>query len=37
MSNDQKLRDYLKRALADAQKANKRLQEVERAKHEPIA
>ncbi|MGW2397364.1 SDR family NAD(P)-dependent oxidoreductase [Kitasatospora sp. NPDC001664] len=37
MSNDQKLRDYLKRALADAQKANKRLQEVERAKYEPIA
>ncbi|GAA4881563.1 hypothetical protein GCM10023235_72400 [Kitasatospora terrestris] len=37
MSNDQKLRDYLKRALADAQKANRRLQEVEHAKREPIA
>ncbi|MEV4616967.1 type I polyketide synthase, partial [Kitasatospora sp. NPDC049258] len=37
MSNDQKLRDYLKRALADAQKANRRLQEVESAKREPIA
>ncbi|MFD0279945.1 type I polyketide synthase, partial [Kitasatospora sp. NPDC127111] len=37
MSNDQKLRDYLKRALADAQKANRRLQEVEAAKREPIA
>ncbi|WP_033825543.1 type I polyketide synthase, partial [Kitasatospora sp. MBT63] len=37
MSNDQKLRDYLRRALADAQRANKRLQEVESAKREPIA
>ncbi|MFE9423308.1 SDR family NAD(P)-dependent oxidoreductase [Kitasatospora sp. NPDC006697] len=37
MSNDQKLREYLKRALADAQKAQKRLQEVESARREPIA
>ncbi|WP_449273543.1 SDR family NAD(P)-dependent oxidoreductase [Kitasatospora purpeofusca] len=37
MSNDQKLRDYLKRALADARQANRRLEEVERAKREPIA
>ncbi|WP_344446665.1 type I polyketide synthase, partial [Kitasatospora nipponensis] len=37
MSNDQKLREYLKRALADATKAKKRLQEVEAAGREPIA
>ncbi|MCX4758904.1 type I polyketide synthase [Kitasatospora purpeofusca] len=37
MSNDQKLRDYLKRALADARQANRRLEEVEQAKREPIA
>ncbi|MCX4745009.1 type I polyketide synthase [Kitasatospora sp. NBC_01287] len=37
MSNDQKLREYLKRALADAAKAKKRLQEVETARREPIA
>ncbi|MFF1954957.1 type I polyketide synthase, partial [Kitasatospora herbaricolor] len=37
MSNDQKLREYLKRALADARQAQKRLQEVESGRREPIA
>ncbi|MDJ0347440.1 beta-ketoacyl synthase N-terminal-like domain-containing protein, partial [Streptomyces sp. H10-C2] len=37
MSNDEKLRDYLKRALVDLKQANKRLREVEAEKSEPIA
>ncbi|MEU7385055.1 MULTISPECIES: beta-ketoacyl synthase N-terminal-like domain-containing protein, partial [unclassified Streptomyces] len=37
MSNDAKLREYLKRVLADLQKSNKRLREVESAAREPIA
>ncbi|MEU3466099.1 type I polyketide synthase [Streptomyces sp. NPDC006733] len=37
MSNDEKLREYLKRALVDLKQANKRLRDVEAAKSEPIA
>ncbi|MFE0459613.1 type I polyketide synthase, partial [Kitasatospora sp. NPDC058965] len=37
MSNDDKLRDYLKRATADLQQTKRRLREVEAARHEPIA
>ncbi|QMU77007.1 acyltransferase domain-containing protein [Streptacidiphilus sp. PB12-B1b] len=37
MANDQKLREYLKRALADARHAQKRLQEVETSRRESIA
>ncbi|MFI1973472.1 beta-ketoacyl synthase N-terminal-like domain-containing protein, partial [Streptomyces cinnamoneus] len=37
MTNEEKLRSYLKRAIADSQKANQRLQEVESRRHEPIA
>ena len=37
MANDQKLREYLKRALADARHAQKRLLEVETSRREPIA
>ncbi|WP_371617127.1 type I polyketide synthase [Streptomyces sp. NBC_00454] len=36
-TNEAKLRDYLKRALTDLQKANGRLREVEAEKSEPIA
>ncbi|MER7106101.1 beta-ketoacyl synthase N-terminal-like domain-containing protein, partial [Streptomyces humidus] len=36
-TNDDKLRDYLKRALADLTQARKRLREVESEKTEPIA
>ncbi|MFD8498696.1 type I polyketide synthase [Amycolatopsis sp. NPDC059657] len=36
-SNDDKLRDYLKRAMADLQSTKKRLREVEAKDHEPIA
>ncbi|MEU8976925.1 beta-ketoacyl synthase N-terminal-like domain-containing protein, partial [Streptomyces monashensis] len=36
-TNDDKLRDYLKRALADLSQARKRLREVESEKTEPIA
>lgn len=37
MSNDAKLRDYLKRTVADLQRANRRLRELEDDRHEPIA
>ncbi|WP_374203934.1 type I polyketide synthase [Pseudonocardia sp. ICBG601] len=37
MDNEQKLRDYLKRASADLRRTRKRLQDVEAAAHEPIA
>ncbi|WP_438949043.1 type I polyketide synthase, partial [Streptomyces harbinensis] len=37
MQSDQKLRDYLKRTLADLSRANKRLREVEQQRTEPIA
>ena len=37
MSNDDKLRDYLKRATADLQQTRRRLREVEAKEHEPIA
>ncbi|MEU3375438.1 type I polyketide synthase [Streptomyces sp. NPDC006660] len=37
MANDQKLRDYLRRATADLQETRRRLREVEDGKHEPIA
>ncbi|MCW2871254.1 type I polyketide synthase, partial [Actinacidiphila oryziradicis] len=37
MATEQKLREYLKRALSDARQANKRLQEVEAGRREPIA
>ncbi|MGW4060037.1 beta-ketoacyl synthase N-terminal-like domain-containing protein [Amycolatopsis sp. NPDC004747] len=37
MSNEDKLRDYLKRAIADAQQANRRLREAEERAAEPIA
>ncbi|MCX5390526.1 type I polyketide synthase [Streptomyces sp. NBC_00094] len=36
-TDNQKLRDYLKRALVDLKQANKRLRDVEAAKSEPIA
>ncbi|GII95973.1 type I polyketide synthase [Sinosporangium siamense] len=37
MSNDTKLREYLKRAVADVQNLQKRLREVESGRREPIA
>ncbi|MFG2848898.1 type I polyketide synthase, partial [Kitasatospora sp. NPDC048296] len=37
MGNEQKLRDYLKRATADLRQANRQLREVEDRVHEPIA
>jgi acyl transferase domain-containing protein len=37
MGNDDKLRDYLKRATADLQQARRRLREAEAKEHEPIA
>nr|WP_116210513.1 type I polyketide synthase [Streptomyces olivoreticuli] len=37
MSNEDKLRDYLKRAIADLHQTRERLQEVESADREPIA
>ncbi|MFE2672312.1 beta-ketoacyl synthase N-terminal-like domain-containing protein, partial [Streptomyces mirabilis] len=37
MADEDKLRDYLKRAIADARDARRRLQEVEDKQHEPIA
>ncbi|WP_323378263.1 type I polyketide synthase [Streptomyces smaragdinus] len=37
MSNDDKLRDYLKRATAELQRTRRRLQETEERQHEPVA
>ncbi|WP_216216671.1 type I polyketide synthase [Amycolatopsis aidingensis] len=37
MDNEQRLRDYLRRAGADLQRTRQRLQELETAAHEPIA
>ncbi|MBV9032615.1 MAG: type I polyketide synthase, partial [Pseudonocardiales bacterium] len=37
MANDEKLREYLKRVLADARNVQKRLRAVEEEKREPIA
>ncbi|GHJ40951.1 polyketide synthase [Streptomyces sp. TS71-3] len=37
MADETKLRDYLKRAIADARDARRRLQETEEKQHEPIA
>ncbi|MEU4782954.1 polyketide synthase docking domain-containing protein, partial [Micromonospora sp. NPDC023633] len=37
MSNEEMLRDYLRRAIADARQANRRLREVEDRQAEPIA
>ncbi|MET9445370.1 type I polyketide synthase [Streptomyces sp. NPDC006610] len=37
MSNDDKLRDYLKRAAADLQQTKRRLRELEDRQHEPVA
>ncbi|WP_445548334.1 type I polyketide synthase, partial [Frankia sp. CiP1_Cm_nod1] len=37
MSNDDKLREYLKRALADSRAAHRRLREIEESRREPIA
>ncbi|MGW7492006.1 beta-ketoacyl synthase N-terminal-like domain-containing protein, partial [Streptomyces sp. NPDC054786] len=37
MGNDEKLRDYLKRATSDLQQTRRRLREVEAKDHEPIA
>uniref|UniRef100_A0AAU2JZ13 SDR family NAD(P)-dependent oxidoreductase n=1 Tax=Streptomyces sp. NBC_00049 TaxID=2903617 RepID=A0AAU2JZ13_9ACTN len=37
MEHEEKLRDYLKRAVADARDARRRLKEVEDGLHEPIA
>ncbi|MFI6513878.1 beta-ketoacyl synthase N-terminal-like domain-containing protein, partial [Streptosporangium sp. NPDC050855] len=37
MSNDQQLRHYLKRAIAEAQEAQRRLREVEEQDREPVA
>jgi pimaricinolide synthase PimS1 len=36
-SNDQKLREYLRRVTADLRKTRRRLREVESGEHEPIA
>ncbi|MFI6156911.1 SDR family NAD(P)-dependent oxidoreductase, partial [Kitasatospora sp. NPDC051170] len=36
-SNEEKLRDYLRRATTDLRKARQRLREVESERHEPIA
>ncbi|MEV4921149.1 type I polyketide synthase, partial [Streptomyces tirandamycinicus] len=37
MSNEEKLRDYLKRAVADLHEARRRLGEQEQRQHEPVA
>ena len=37
MSNEEKLRDYLRRATTDLRQARRRLQEAEAERHEPIA
>ncbi|WP_179201920.1 polyketide synthase docking domain-containing protein, partial [Streptomyces scabiei] len=37
MTDEAKLRDYLKRAIADARDARKQLTQVEDRQHEPIA
>ncbi|MEU6879661.1 beta-ketoacyl synthase N-terminal-like domain-containing protein [Streptomyces sp. NPDC046712] len=37
MSNEEKLRDYLKRATADLKQAKRRIRELEDRSHEPIA
>ncbi|MGP3972258.1 type I polyketide synthase, partial [Streptomyces sp. 6N223] len=37
MGNEQKLRDYLKRATADLRQANRQLREAEEREHEPVA
>src|SRR6266699_1367373 len=37
MANEEKLRDYLKRATADLRQANRRVQELEGQGREPIA
>ncbi|GAA2059766.1 hypothetical protein GCM10009757_41400 [Streptomyces cheonanensis] len=37
MADEDKLRDYLKRAIADARDARRRLQEAEDRTHEPVA
>ncbi|MFC8453371.1 type I polyketide synthase [Kitasatospora sp. NPDC057223] len=37
MSNDDRLRDYLKRATTDLQQTKRRLREVEYQQHEPVA
>ncbi|MEU3552569.1 beta-ketoacyl synthase N-terminal-like domain-containing protein, partial [Streptomyces longwoodensis] len=37
MADEDKLREYLRRALAEAQSARHRLAEVEQARREPIA
>ena len=37
MTNDEKLRDYLKRVTIDLRKVRRRLHEVERREHEPVA
>ncbi|MFI6033530.1 SDR family NAD(P)-dependent oxidoreductase [Streptomyces sp. NPDC051315] len=37
MSNDDKLRDYLRRATADLRETRRRLREAEELQHEPIA
>ncbi|MFJ5643244.1 type I polyketide synthase [Streptomyces sp. NPDC093223] len=37
MANEDKLRDYLRRALTEAQSAQRRLAEIEQARREPIA
>ncbi|MEU8860165.1 SDR family NAD(P)-dependent oxidoreductase [Streptomyces umbrinus] len=37
MANDEKLRDYLKRATVDLREARRRLRETEERAHEPIA
>ncbi|MFF8563304.1 type I polyketide synthase, partial [Streptomyces albidoflavus] len=37
MANEDQLRDYLKRAVADARKAHRRLKEMDEERHEPVA
>ncbi|GAA3846342.1 hypothetical protein GCM10022243_10650 [Saccharothrix violaceirubra] len=37
MANDEKLREYLKRALAESERARQRVRDLESSRHEPIA
>ncbi|NNJ08388.1 hypothetical protein HHX38_30375, partial [Streptomyces sp. PKU-MA01144] len=37
MAGEDKLRDYLKKAVADAREARRQLREIEERRHEPIA
>src|SRR4051794_2128665 len=37
MANEEKLREYLKRAISEARRANEKLREAEEKQHEPLA